>query len=61
MVLAIACSIATDGKRSACLELYSQNTGLFVASVKMGKVTLSRRSRHDAGLNGMLSKVLQLG
>jgi hypothetical protein len=41
-VLAIECSTASDGKRSACLELYSQNTGVLVASVKMGRVSLNR-------------------
>jgi hypothetical protein len=42
LVLAIECATASDGKRSACLEVYSQNTGLLIASVKKGKVTLSR-------------------
>ena len=42
LVLVLECAIASDGKHSTCLELYSQNTGLLVGSVKMGKLTIHR-------------------
>ena len=40
LVLALECSIASDGKRLPCLKLYSQQTGLLFGSAEMGRVTI---------------------
>ena len=42
LVLALECSIASDGKRLPCLKLYSQQTGLLFGLAEMGRVTIKR-------------------
>lgn len=42
LVLAVECSIASEGKRLPCLKLYSQQSGLLLGSTEMGKLTIKR-------------------